>query len=210
MCSLPLVDRKFTPKWFYIKRAAGRFYVGQTVKDVFKYKGSGSLWKKILNKHKIVNPETVLAIWCSTAGEFQYCLDTYCPPASDYIFSKVWANQIEETPWDGSGFEAGKANKGKLLGIPKSKSVCEAISKALKGKKKPWCAKEKNPMHRKDVKEKMSVAVGGSNNYRAKKVISPFGEFGSTTDASSYLGISPSTIQWRCRNKKNGWSYADT
>ena len=82
------------------------------------------------------------------------------------------------------------------------------ISESNKGKPHFWCAGENNPMHKPEVKAKVSLAIGGSNNYRAKAVISPFGCFGSTTEASKELGIPAVTIQWRCRNSKAGWSYA--
>lgn len=81
-------------------------------------------------------------------------------------------------------------------------------SKALTGKPHPWSLGNKNPMHRPEVKAKISIAVGGSNNYKAKTVVSPFGVFGSTTEASKELNIPAVTIQWRCRHNKAGWSYA--
>lgn len=80
-------------------------------------------------------------------------------------------------------------------------------SQALKGKPKPWAIGYKNPMHRPEVKAKLSLAIGGRNNYKAKTVLSPFGVFGSTTEASKELNIPAVTIQWRCRHNKNGWSY---
>ena len=94
------------------------------------------------------------------------------------------------------------------LGKPNSEETKRKKSEALKGKPKPWAIGEKNVMHRPEVKAKMSIAVGGSNNYRAKTVVSPFGVFGSTTEAAKELNIPAVTIQWRCRHNKSGWSYA--
>ena len=81
------------------------------------------------------------------------------------------------------------------------------ISASNTGQPHPWSLGDKNPMHRLEVKAKMSIAVGGANNYRAKTVICPLGVFGSATEASKALNIPAVTIQWRCRHKKSGWSY---
>jgi hypothetical protein len=97
-----------------------------------------------------------------------------------------------------------EGNLGKL----DSEETKRKKSEALKGKPHPWAAGKNNPMHRPEVKAKMSIAVGGSNNYKAKTVASPFGIFGSTTEASKELNIPAVTIQWRCRHNKFGWSYA--
>jgi hypothetical protein len=80
-------------------------------------------------------------------------------------------------------------------------------SEALKGIPHPWCSGVNSPMHRPEVKAKMSAAVGGGNNYKAKMVVSPFGVFGSTTEAAKSLGIPAVTVQWRCRHNKQGWFY---
>jgi len=94
-------------------------------------------------------------------------------------------------------------NLGKLV----SEATKAKISQSNSGRSNDYAKGEKNVMHRPEVKAKISAAVGGSNNYRAKTVVSPFGRFGSTTEASKELGIPAVTIQWRCRHNKNGWSY---
>lgn len=81
-------------------------------------------------------------------------------------------------------------------------------SESMTGMSHPWSVGDKNPMHRPEVKAKMSIAIGGANNYRAKTVICPLGVFGSTTEASKELNIPAVTIQWRCRHNKAGWSYS--
>lgn len=81
-------------------------------------------------------------------------------------------------------------------------------SESMIGMPHPWSVGDKNPMHRPEVKAKISIAVGGANNYRAKTVICPLGVFGSTTEASKELNIPAVTIQWRCRHNKAGWSYS--
>ena len=96
-----------------------------------------------------------------------------------------------------------EGNLGKVV----SQETRHKISEAHTGKSHDYARGENNVMHRPEVKAKMSQAVGGSNNYRAKTVVSPFGIFGSTTEASKELGIPAVTIQWRCRHNKAGWSY---
>jgi len=95
-------------------------------------------------------------------------------------------------------------NIGKL----DSNETRQKKSQSMRGKPHPWSVGDKNPMHRPEVKAKMSIAVGGANNYRAKTVICPLGVFGSTTEASKELNIPAVTIQWRCRHNKAGWSYS--
>jgi len=97
-------------------------------------------------------------------------------------------------------------NTGKVL----SDGTKAKIADAKLGKERIDLQGDNNPMHRPEAKAKMSAAVGGSNNYRAKRVISPFGEYGSTTEAANDLDIPAVTIQWRCRHNKAGWSYAQS
>ena len=95
-------------------------------------------------------------------------------------------------------------NIGKVL----SENTKEKIAKSKAGKERPDIQGSRNPMHSTEAKAKFSAATGGSKHYRAKRVISPFGQYGSTTEAAKELGIPAVTIQWRCRHQKAGWSYA--
>ena len=105
------------------------------------------------------------------------------------------------------GLNADNISAGNL-GKPDSDETKAKKSLAIAGRKRPDVAGIMNPMHRPDVKAKMSLAIGGANNYKAKRVLSPFGEYGSTTEAAKDLDIPAVTIQWRCRNNRLGWSYA--
>jgi hypothetical protein len=96
------------------------------------------------------------------------------------------------------------ANKGK----PKSKETRAKISAANTGKAHPWAVGDKNPMHKQEVKEKVSKAISGENHYNHKGVNSPSGYFVTTKIASQKLGIPKPTIEWRCKNNKLGFSYA--
>lgn len=94
-------------------------------------------------------------------------------------------------------------NKGKVDSDETRKKKSAAMSKLPR----PWTSGDKNPMRRPEVKAKVLAAISGDNNYRAKKVISPFGVFGSATEAAKMLRIPAVTVQWRCRNNKLGFSY---
>jgi hypothetical protein len=96
------------------------------------------------------------------------------------------------------------ANKDK----PKSTKTKQKMSETATGKKHEWSKGSRNVMHKPEVKLKFSNATKGSKHYKSKTVISPFGIFGSTTEASKELEIPAVTIQWRCSHNKNGWSYA--
>jgi hypothetical protein len=80
-------------------------------------------------------------------------------------------------------------------------------SESAKGKLHPWSVGDKNPMHRIDVKVKMSLAIGGANHYKAVGVTTPNGYFDTAKLASQALGIKKSTIEWRSKHNKFGFSY---
>lgn len=80
------------------------------------------------------------------------------------------------------------------------------IAEANKGKLHPWSAGENNPMHRPEVKAKMSAAIGGEKHYKQRGVITPQGYFVTSKAASEALGIPKPTIEWRARNNKFGFS----
>ena len=47
--------REFKGAWLYIKKHAvtGMLYVGTTIRDPYKYLGSGTVWKRHIKKHGI-------------------------------------------------------------------------------------------------------------------------------------------------------------
>lgn len=102
-----------------------------------------------------------------------------------------------------NGKNLSDANRGK----PKSASTRAKMSKAACGKAHDYAIGINNVMHRPEVKAKVSAATKGSKHYRSKTVVSPFGIFGSTYEASEELDVPAATIQWRCSRNKNGWSY---
>jgi len=96
------------------------------------------------------------------------------------------------------------------LGKLDSEETKRKKSEALSGQPKLWARGDGNPMHRPEVKAKISAAIGGGKHYSARKVVTPFGEFDSGTTAAKELGIPKPTIYWRCSRSWNGWSYAES
>lgn len=96
------------------------------------------------------------------------------------------------------------ANSGK----PKSKETRKKISEALLGQVNYWVAGKNNPMHRPEVKAKISAATSGGKHYRAKTVITPYGIWSSAIEAAKSLGMKKSTVEWRCKHNALGFSYA--
>ena len=95
------------------------------------------------------------------------------------------------------------------LGKKMKQDVRDKISKANKGKPHPWSAGEKNPMHRPEVKVKISAAIGGANHYAALGVTTPTGFFPTAKAAAEALGMKRSTVEWRARHNKFGFSYGN-
>jgi hypothetical protein len=82
-------------------------------------------------------------------------------------------------------------------------------SEALIGKPKPWAVGDRNPMHRPEVKAKMSAAIGGANHYNAIGVTTPQGFFPTAKAAAAALGMKKPTVEWRARHNKFGFSYGN-
>ena len=106
----------------------------------------------------------------------------------------------------GTGRENVKAGN---LGKTVSQEVRDKISKSHTGKPKEWSRGDKNPMHRPEVKAKISAANGGANHYNAIGVTTPQGFFPTANAAAQATGIKKSTIEWRARHKKFGFSYGN-
>lgn len=95
------------------------------------------------------------------------------------------------------------------LGKEMTQEVRDKISKANKGKEHPWSVGERNPMHRPEVKAKMSAAIGGAKHYKAIGVTTPQGFFPTAKAAAEALGIKKPTVEWRARHNKFGFSYGN-
>ena len=114
-----------------------------------------------------------------------------------YSVDNVFCGVTEENVRDG--------NLGKEISI----ETRNKISASNKGQPHPWSMGNKNPMHRPEVKAKVSALTGGANHYRAKGVTTPEGFFETTKLASIALEIKKSTVEWRSKHNKFGFSYGN-
>lgn len=96
-------------------------------------------------------------------------------------------------------------NKGK----PDSLETRAKKSAALIGKPKPWARGDKSPMHRPEVKAAISAAISGERHYKQRGVVTPQGYFVTAKEAAAALGMSKSTVEWRAKHKKLGFSRPD-
>jgi hypothetical protein len=95
------------------------------------------------------------------------------------------------------------------LGKIDSDETRQKKSQSMRGIPHPWSVGEKNPMHRPEVKAKMSVLIGGANHYKAMGVTTPQGFFPTAKAAAEATGIKKPTVEWRARNNKFGFSYGN-
>jgi hypothetical protein len=95
------------------------------------------------------------------------------------------------------------------LGKPVTQEVRNKISVANSGKSHPWSVGDKNPMHRPEVKAKMSAKTSGANHYKAIGVTTPEGFFQTAKEAAKALDMKKSTVEWRARHNKFGFSYGE-
>lgn len=162
--------------YLYIKQSPkGLLYLGKTVQDPYKYKGSGLRWQNHLKAHSIKPKDLQTWILHETFNENEVKeLGLYYSNLLNVVKSNMWANMKEETgdggfpsgklhPWFGKKktiehkkklsitSKGNKSNLGKLL----SDETKYKQSLAQKGKKKkeiecPHCGKNgnENIMHR--------------------------------------------------------------
>jgi hypothetical protein len=127
-------------------------------------------------------------------GRGKYCMRRHGDIGA-YSIDNVFCGTNEENVRDGN------------LGKVDSQETKRKKSEAMRGKPKPWVLGEKNPMHRAEVKAKISAAISGGKHYAAKMVGTPHGIWSSAVDAAKSLGIPEPTINWRCKNNKLGFAY---
>lgn len=99
----------FIPTYLYIKQhtETGKLYFGKTINDPEKYLGSGSYWKKHINKH---GKEHVVNLWYCLFYDEDECTKTALMLSEmyDIVNSNNWANVIIENGTN--GFSCGKNN----------------------------------------------------------------------------------------------------
>ena len=96
-----------------------------------------------------------------------------------------------------------EGNIGKILSDETKLKIAAYHTK----KPKPWVAGKNNPMHRQDVKDKMSLAIGGKNHYNQRGINTPNGYFPTAKIAALAMNINKSTVEWRAKHNKFGYSY---
>lgn len=96
------------------------------------------------------------------------------------------------------------------LGRVPSDAVRKKISQANSGTAHPWSTGDRNPMHRLEVKAKISAATSGFKHYKSIGVTTPTGFYGCTREAAEAMGMKKPTVEWRARHKKFGFHYGAT
>ena len=104
--------------------------------------------------------------------------------------------------------EQGKHNvRDGNIGKPDTEETKRKKSQAAKGRPHDYAKGINNVMHRPEVKAKISLAIGGANHYKAIGVTTPNGYFDTAKQAAQVLGINKSTVEWRSKHNKFGFSY---
>ena len=127
-------------------------------------------------------------------GRGKYCMRRH-GDTGPYSVENVFCGLNEDNVRDG--------NLGKVM----SQETRQKLSKANSGKAHPWSVGERNPMHRPEVKAKMSAAISGGKHYRARMVATPHGIWTSAVEAAECIGIPVATVNWRCQHQKLGFAY---
>ena len=94
-------DPEFKPTWLYIKQhnITGLKYFGKTIRNPYRYNGSGNHWKAHLKKHG----NDVTTLWCYlfTNKENLIQFSLFFSKINSIVQSNCWANLIDETGLDG-------------------------------------------------------------------------------------------------------------
>lgn len=101
---------EFKPTWLYVKKhtVTGMLYFGKTVRDPYKYNGSGLHWMRHRRKHGLHEVDTLwVRLFTDEEKLTRYALRF--SRRNDIVTSPKWANMIPET---GLGGGAKGANKG--------------------------------------------------------------------------------------------------
>jgi len=130
--------------YLYLKthNQTGFKYLGRTVQDPYKYKGSGTLWLRHIDKHGY-DVTTQILKECSNLDEVAEW-GNYYSKLWNIVESKEYANLMAENgDGRGVGYKMSAGVKEKVIknlrkpGVPLSESHKQAISKSLKGRKMP-------------------------------------------------------------------------
>lgn len=149
----------------------GLKYLGKTIQDPFKYKGSGKRWCNHISKHGY-NVTTEILRECSSNEELVYW---------GRFYSELW-NVAESLEWanlkpeEGQGFAYGKFHPMKNLETRKKISVFQTgrkhseehrrkNSESKKGRKRPEHSEALKGRKRPDQSARMKSCQLGANNH---------------------------------------------
>jgi len=179
--------------YLYVKqhRKTGLKYFGKTsTKDPYIYVGSGKYWRRHLKEHG--SDIDTLSVW-----EFDDA-DMFEKFALEFSYRE---NIVESSGWANLRPENGK--DGKLPGSP-----------GMKKERNPNFGKTKElnsfygKKHTDETKALYRAQKKGSNNPRAKKVITPYGEFGCVKEAAKALKINRDKLSLMIRENIEGYRWA--
>jgi len=173
--------KEFKPTWLYIKQhnITGLKYFGKTISDPIKYRGSGIVWTRHLNKHG----DDVSTLW-TQFFEDKEAITEYAVNFSkenNIVESKEWANlKIEDGHMGGYYGEVTAETRKKLSDKSKqhkhSEESKEKISAKLKGRtfSEEWIEKlkvsSKGRKHTEESKLKMSESKKGFKHTEETKL----------------------------------------
>lgn len=60
---------------------------------------------------------------------------------------------------------------------------------------------------KKQMSDSHKGLFSGDKNPRARKITTPYGEWTTIKEAAKFLGVSATTVEWRCKNQKMGFAY---
>lgn len=146
-------EKKF---YLYLKESpAGLKYLGKTIRDPFKYRGSGIHWTRHLDKHNIKNSDIKTTILLETFDEEELkAAGLYYSQKFNVVESKEFANLIDEI---GQG--------GKTIYYESHREKMREISKNMwteeKREEQSRRMKENNPSKQEHVKEKLRQKATG-------------------------------------------------
>lgn len=102
--------------YLYVKthNKTGLKYLGKTVQDPFKYKGSGKHWMRHIKKYGY-DVTTEIVFQCDDKQIFKEYSENYSK-LHDIVKSKDWANIVEELGDGGDTSQSPKYNQAKMNG----------------------------------------------------------------------------------------------
>lgn len=165
--------------FLYVKTSPlGLKYLGKTIRDPFKYRGSGLVWLNHIKKHKIRSKDIVTEILFETSDETELKeKGVYYSKLFNVVESSEWANLKEENGDGGWSERHTDITKKKMSEIKKGKTLSDDVKKRMsdgqKGKKMSEDTKKKMSASKKkmtdETKEKIRQAANNrSDAYKLK------------------------------------------